>query len=92
MVYQKVFKTAVDNCFDVLESQYKKGYEKYGRELTTFNDRDSAKDLLEEIIDAIQYATQLEMERNELCKIIHRGMVIDELPDYIQKYIERHAK
>jgi len=92
MVYQKVFKNCVDNFTRTMEKQFLKGLQKYNTELTTINGRDSAQDLMEEIVDAMQYATQLQMERNELCKIIYRGMVIDELPDYIQKYIERHAK
>ena len=72
--------------------EYLKGLKKYKTELTTFNGRDSAQDLMDEIVDALQYATQLEMERNELCKIIYHGMAMDELPDYIQKYIERHGQ
>lgn len=92
MVYQKTFKKSVDNFTKTMEKQYLKGLKKYNTELTTFNGRDSAQDLMDEIVDALQYATQLEMERNELCKIIYRGIAMDELPDYIQKYIERHGQ
>lgn len=92
MVYQKTFKNSVDNFTNTMEKQFVKGLEKYNTELTTFNGRDSAQDLMDEIVDALQYATQLQMERNELCRIIYRGMAIDELPGYIQKYIERYGQ
>lgn len=92
MVYRQVFKKSVDIFTKTFEKQYQKGMNKYRTVLTTFNGRDSAEDLFEEIVDAFQYAVQLKMERDELCKIIYNGIPLDELPDYIQTYIERHGK
>jgi hypothetical protein len=92
MAYQKVFNAFVNNFTSIAEKQYLKGIQKYNTELFTFNGRNAAKDLYEELVDAFNYATQLEMERDELCKIIHRGMVVDELPQAIQEYIERYGK
>lgn len=92
MVYQKVFKVFIDNFTSIALHQYLKGIRKYNTELFTFNGRNAAKDLYEELVDAFNYATQLELERNELCRVIYRGMVVDELPQAIQEYIERYGK
>lgn len=49
-----------------LKEREAKGIETYGRSLHTFNGRDPAQDLVEELLDAAQYAKQLQMERQAL--------------------------
>lgn len=49
-----------------LREREAKGIATYGRSLETFNGRDATRDLLEELIDALQYAMQWRMERSSL--------------------------
>ena len=43
--------------------QRKKGMERYGTELMTFNGRDPFRDAVEEAVDLVQYITQMAMEK-----------------------------
>lgn len=43
-----------------------KGIETYGTTLQTHNGRDAVRDLLEELVDAFQYAIQIQLERDVL--------------------------
>lgn len=49
-----------------MNQREQKGIETYGKTLKTWNGRDTNKDLLEELIDAFQYAVQTEMEKTDL--------------------------
>ena len=49
-----------------LREREAKGIATYGRSLETFNGRSAPLDLKEELIDALQYAMQWEMERDQL--------------------------
>ena len=55
---------------DVVEAEFaervKLGIARYGVGLTTFNGRDAARDALDEALDGIQYAEQLQLELAEI--------------------------
>lgn len=51
---------------DLLDQRERKGVETYGTTLQTFNGRDAGRDLVEELIDGVQYAMQLRLERGAL--------------------------
>ena len=51
---------------ELLAARQRIGLERYGRPLETFNGRDVHRDLLEELLDALQYAVQAQMERTDL--------------------------
>jgi len=63
----------------LLAEREKRGIETYGKSLETFNGRDAPRDLVEELIDACQYALQWQTERKELYDEIARvsSSVID---------------
>jgi hypothetical protein len=48
-----------DKAFD---EQASKGFDKYGTYLKTFNGRNAYHDFLQELVDCLMYATQLNME------------------------------
>lgn len=50
----------------LLASRQMKGRQTYGRPLETWNGRDASRELLDELIDAVQYAVQCQMEREDL--------------------------
>jgi hypothetical protein len=78
-------KSVVDYYFQL---QYKKGIEKYGKPLTTFNSRDAFSDAMQETVDLLMYLNQLRMERNRLCEIIYNNLT----PNSIEiSYIEKHG-
>jgi hypothetical protein len=54
----------IDIMVQKLEEREKIGIERYGTSLMTHNGRDSFKDLLDELYDALQYALQNMLERN----------------------------
>ncbi len=53
----------------ILEHQEAKGLKKYGTVLQTFNGRNPLLDLLGELIDAVQYATQALLEQNSAIEL-----------------------
>jgi phage shock protein A len=57
---------------DMLDARAAAGLERYGKPLQTRNGRDAERDLLEELIDAAQYAVQSRMEREDLRAEIER--------------------
>jgi hypothetical protein len=50
---------------ELLERRQSVGLQRYGRPLETWNGRDAVRDLLEELIDALQYAVQVRMELDD---------------------------
>lgn len=54
----------------VLGKQVAKGEKKYGVRLHTWNGRDAAQDVREELVDGFQYLTQLTMERDEYVRAL----------------------
>ena len=51
-----------DMLIALLKERREKGIAKYGRPLTTFNERDALRDALEEALDCCQYLLQAEAE------------------------------
>ena len=51
-----------DMLIALLKERREKGIAKYGRPLTTFNERDALRDALEEALDCCQYLRQAELE------------------------------
>ncbi len=60
-------KAAYDTVFD---KQIKKGMDKYGVVLSTFNGRDAGQDAVEELVDLSVYLTQLRMEHQAYREIL----------------------
>lgn len=56
-----------------IDAQRRKGVARYGTALHTFNGRPPHKDLLPELVDAVHYSVQAEMERQEIVRRA-RGM------------------
>ena len=55
-----------ESLIALLRERQQKGIETYGTSLFTFNGRDSTRDLVEELVDAAQYALQWQIERADL--------------------------
>jgi len=67
----------------LLERRRKKGIETYGHELTTWVDNKSAIiDLQEELVDALVYAKEIELEMNEILKTLQELMIEVETYEY----------
>lgn len=58
----------------LLLAREKKGIETYGRSLETFNGRSAERDLVEELIDATQYALQIKLERRVIMKVVEAAL------------------
>lgn len=54
----------------MLKTQVEKGERKYGVRLTTFNGRNAYEDAAQELVDAFQYVTQLDMERVAMAQLL----------------------
>lgn len=50
----------------MIDERTEKGIQTYGRALETHNGRDALQDLMEELVDAVQYTTQAALERADL--------------------------
>lgn len=59
-----------DLVIEDIKQRKKDGIKKYGTVLQPFNGRNSAIDLYQELIDAVQYCKQLIIERDEMVRII----------------------
>lgn len=59
MTQKPVFKQLIQD----LEERDKKGFQTYGREMTTEDGRDTLQDAIEEALDLVVYLTKLRMER-----------------------------
>lgn len=65
-----------------LAEREKAGIARYGRSLETWNGRDAHRDLMEELLDAIQYAKQAELERKDL-----EQHLVQQLNEHVQEKI-----
>lgn len=63
---EEVFGKAISNFMTESVEQYKRGAEKYGTVLKTWNGRDVHKDILQELIDAVMYLEQARIEYEDL--------------------------
>ena len=57
-----VGKTAFSTFHNVFVEQTRKGFEKYGTYLMTFNGRNAYHDAMQELVDILMYVTQLHLE------------------------------
>jgi len=69
----KVFDYAKEQLNFWFEEQFKKGMQKYGVPLHTFNGRIAFDDLLQELVDAVMYANQMRLEMIRASQIIVNG-------------------
>ena len=67
---QTVLSTAKAAYDAVFDKQIKKGMDKYGVVLSTFNGRDAGQDATEELVDLSVYLTQLRMEHQAYREIL----------------------
>ena len=61
----------IDLVFQDLEERKAKGLETYGVLLQPFNGRNAIKDISDELLDAVIYTKQLEVERNAMVTLLH---------------------
>jgi hypothetical protein len=61
----KADEEALGKAIEVIEAQSAAGLKKYGTVLKTNNGRDALLDAIQELADALQYATQEQMQREE---------------------------
>lgn len=73
---------------EVSERQFKKGFDKYGVPLTTFNGRNPFGDAWEELVDLSQYVTQATREYETLARNLYIFSIVygffGNLPDHVQ--------
>ncbi|HYE76692.1 MAG TPA: hypothetical protein VEI97_01785 [bacterium] len=62
----------VPRLIELIQARRDQGVRTYGRELATFDGRDTNRDLVEELVDATKYALKDRMEREELLNRISR--------------------
>ena len=91
MLGKKVWDLATQRFKDISAAQYKKGWEKYGKALVTFNGRDPFKDAREEIVDMHQYLTQAEEEFSLIARALYFYAITegfwDSIPSSVQERI-----
>ena len=69
----KVFDYAKEQLNFWFEEQFKKGMQKYGVPLHTFNGRIAFDDLMQELVDAAMYTNQMRLEMIRASDIIVNG-------------------
>lgn len=84
----KVFDYAKEQLNFWFEEQFKKGMQKYGVPLHTFNGRIAFDDLLQELVDAVMYANQMRLEMIRASQIIVNGRIpTEEEMETFKKYV-----
>jgi uncharacterized membrane protein len=84
----KVFDYAKEQLNFWFEEQFKKGMQKYGVPLHTFNGRIAFDDLLQELVDAVMYANQMRLEMIRASDIIiNGGTPTEEEMETFKKYV-----
>jgi hypothetical protein len=61
-VADELKKVGLGNIAEDVEARIRIGERKYGKRLQSFNGRDAVKDLFDEVLDALNYSKQLEIE------------------------------
>lgn len=85
----KVFDYAKEQLNFWFEEQFKKGMQKYGVPLHTFNGRIAFDDLLQELVDAAMYANQMRLEMIRASQIIVNGRIpTEEEMETFKKYAD----
>ena len=89
MIKLKVFDYAKEQLNFWFEEQFKKGMQKYGVPLHTFNGRIAFDDLLQELVDAVMYANQMRLEMIRASQIIVNGRIpTEEEMETFKKYAD----
>lgn len=89
MIKLKVFDYAKEQLNFWFEEQFKKGMQKYGVPLHTFNGRIAFDDLLQELVDAAMYANQMRLEMIRASQIIVNGRIpTEEEMETFKKYAD----
>lgn len=71
MNIQQIWDLATKKFKETSARQYNKGFEKYGKALTNFNNRNPFADAREEVVDLHQYLTQAETEFDTLARFVY---------------------
>lgn len=61
----ELVKLDLQGIADDVEARIRIGERKYGKRLQSFNGRDALKDLYDEVLDALNYSKQLEIENKD---------------------------
>lgn len=75
---QRVQLEALEEFTQVFKEQWKRGVDKYGTSLTTFNGRDAGNDAFQELADAVAYVMQLRMENEWLKAQLNTKAIVQE--------------
>ena len=73
-VAEDLKKVGFQDIAEDVEARIRIGERKYGKRLQSFNGRDALKDLYDEVLDALNYSKQLELENLDNGEIF-RGLV-----------------
>jgi len=73
-VAEDLKKVGFGDIAEDVEARIRIGERKYGKRLQSFNGRDALKDLYDEVLDALNYSKQLELENLDNGEIF-RGLV-----------------
>jgi len=64
-VAEELKKASLPDIAEDVEARIRIGEKKYGKRLQSFNGRDALKDLYDEVLDALNYSKQLEIENRD---------------------------
>ena len=73
-VAEDLKKVGFQDIAEDVEARIRIGERKYGKRLQSFNGRDALKDLYDEVLDALNYSKQLELENKDNGEIF-RGLI-----------------
>src|SRR5271168_1041775 len=73
-VAEELKKASLPDIAEDVEARIRIGEKKYGKRLQSFNGRDALKDLYDEVLDALNYSKQLEIENKDNGEIF-RGLI-----------------
>ncbi len=65
--------TITEDLIQLLRAREQRGIVTYGQTLAPFNGRDPLQDLIEELLDAAQYARQWQVERERMLEAVRRA-------------------
>lgn len=72
-----------DEIVRKLRARNEAGWVKYGQPLTPFDNRNTERDIEEELLDALQYVTKMRMERAAIADLLERAAaMIDWFEDF----------
>jgi hypothetical protein len=75
-VADELKKVGLDSVAEDVEARIRIGERKYGKRLQSFNGREAVKDLYDEVLDAMNYSKQLEIEGRDDGSLFKQLVVI----------------